>query len=221
MSDDITLLIADDDDIVRKGLAVLLDDQEGLHVVATATDGTEAIARARESQPDVFLLDIDMPIMGGIEAAKIIKAEHPGKTIIMLTAFEHENTLAESLAIGISGFLTKDIPAPELAELIKQAHSGRQVMGPKPVEILTASYIASQHNQEEFRDFINAVENLPERLVPVYELLLQSTTNRIIARTLKLSESTVRNYVSEILEITNCCSRGELATTAMKAGLLS
>ncbi|MBR5950552.1 MAG: response regulator transcription factor, partial [Actinomycetaceae bacterium] len=134
--------------------------------------------------------------------------------------FEHESTLAESLAIGIGGFLTKDIPAPELAELIKQAHSGRQVMGPKPVEILTASYIASQHDREEFRDFIDAVEGMSERLVPVYELLLESTTNKIIARKLKLSESTVRNYVSEILEITNCRSRGELAMTATKAGLL-
>ena len=220
-NNDLTLLIADDDDIVRTGLASLLEAQDGIHVVATAIDGSEAIARMREYEPDVALLDIDMPIMDGITAAKVIVTEYPRATVIMLTAFEREETLAAALALGVRGFLTKDTQAPELAELIKQAHKGVKVMGARPIEMLTASYIASQHNQEDFRDFINAIEALSERHRPIYNLLVQSKTNRVIARELNLSESTVRNYVSEILGATGCTSRGQLAMTAVKAGLLS
>ncbi|MDR6938545.1 response regulator transcription factor [Arcanobacterium hippocoleae] len=141
---EIRLLIADDDQIICDGLARLLDAQEGLRVVATAVNGAEVFDQLALHQVDVALLDVNMPVMSGIEAARRISREQPSITIIMLTAFEHEESLGQAIRAGVRGFLTKDIPAPELAQLIRKAHAGQRVMAPIPTEILTDSYAQNQ-----------------------------------------------------------------------------
>ncbi|WP_166984703.1 response regulator transcription factor [Canibacter zhoujuaniae] len=216
---EVRILIADDDQIIREGLANLLDAQEGLHVVATAINGAQVFEQLALHRIDVALLDVDMPVVSGIEAARRLSREQAGLTIIMLTVFEHEESLGQAIGAGVRGFLTKDIPAPELAQLIRKAYAGQQVMAPRPIEILTSSYAQTYENREQYADFINAVTALPEHLRPTFRLLLKAFANKNIARQTKLTEATVRSYVSDILARTGCATRGELAITAIKAGI--
>lgn len=216
---EIKILIADDDRIIRDGLASLLSTQEGLRVVSTAENGADLFTQLQEHSVDLVLLDVDMPVMSGIEAARKLNREYPDITIVMLTVFEHLESLGQALGAGVRGFLTKDIPAAELAELIRKAHSGQQVMGKRPIQILTETYVQSAQDREQYRDFIAAVETLPEHLRPTFRLLLQALANKNIARRLRLKDSTVRSYVSDILEHTGCATRGELAITAVKCGI--
>lgn len=216
---EIKILIADDDQIIRDGLASLLSTQEGLRVVATAENGADLFTQLQAHSVDLVLLDVDMPVMSGIEAARKLNLEYPDITIVMLTVFEHLESLGQALGAGVRGFLTKDIPVTELAELIRKAHSGQQVMGKRPIQILTETYVQSAQEREQYRDFIAAVETLPEHLRPTFRLLLQALANKNIARKLRLKDSTVRSYVSDILEHTGCATRGELASTAVKAGI--
>lgn len=218
-NNEIHILLADDDQIIRDGLTNLLNAQEGLQVVATAINGAQVFDQLALHLVDVALLDVDMPVMSGIEAARRISHEHPNIAIIMLTAFEYEESLGQAIGIGVRGFLTKDIPIPELAELIRKAYNGQQVMAPRPTEILTASYAETYKSREQYAEFINAVNTLPERLQPTFRLLLKALANKNIARQTGLTEATVRSYVSEILTHTNCATRGELAITAIKAGI--
>lgn len=219
-SDEIRILIADDDQIIRDGLANVLSAQEGLNVVATAATGAEVFDQLALHKVDVVMLDVDMPVMDGIEAARRLSRERPDLPIIMLTAFEHEDSLGQAIGAGVRGFLTKDIPAPELADLIRKAQQGQHVMAERPTEILTASYVQKQHYREQYSDFIDAVRALPDHLIPTFRLLLKALPNKNIARITGLTEATVRSYVSDILALTGCATRGELAITAVKAGIL-
>lgn len=115
MSEDIRVLIADDDPIIHDSFARLLDSQDGIKVEATASNGAEALTKMTRSI-DVALIDVDMPILDGIEAAKLIRKSYPQTTIIMLTAFEHEDSLAQALAAGVQGFLTKNTTPKEIAQ---------------------------------------------------------------------------------------------------------
>lgn len=216
---EIRILLADDDQVIRDGLANLLNGQDGLRVVATAENGAQVFEQLALHRIEVALLDVDMPVMSGIEAARRLNREYPGITVIMLTAFEYEESLAQAIGAGVRGFLTKDILIPELAQLIRKAYDGQQVMAPRPTEILTASYAETHESLEKYADFINAVTTLPEHLCPTFRLLLKAYTNKNIARHTGLTEATVRSYVSCILAHTGCATRGELAITAVKAGI--
>ncbi len=218
MIESIRILLVDDDQIIREGLANLLNLQEGLTVVAAAEDGRKALRMLAGQSVDVALLDVDMPVLDGISTAKEIKRMYPDVAVVMLTAFEHENSLAQSLASNVRGFLTKDIPAPELAQLIKQAHSGQRVFGSRPTQILTDAYLASGKNDSAYDDFRQKVEQLPDYLRSVFDLLIQALPNKTIARQLGITEATARSYISELFTATGYTNRGELTVTAIKAG---
>ncbi len=217
---ELRILLADDDPILLAGLVEVLNTQPGFEVVAAVSDGAAAMKAMSKHQVDVALLDVDMPVIDGIHAAKHIADRYPKVTVVMLTAFEHDNFLDRALSAGAHGFLTKDIPVPQLAELIRQAHSGQTVMGPKPTKLLASAYLNELRRHEDHSEFINAVDQLSPRLRTVFDLLAEATPNKIIANQLKLTEATVRMYVSEILAATNCSSRSELAVKAMKSGIL-
>ena len=218
MSETIKILLADDDQIIREGLAKLLNAQDGLSVVAAVADGRVALRTVAECRVDVALLDVDMPVMDGVSAAKEIGRMYPDIAVVMLTAFEHEDSLAQSLASNVRGFLTKDIPAIELAQLIKQAHAGQRVFGSRPTQILTNTYLASGKNDSAYDDFRQCIEQLPDYLRAVFNLLIQAFPNKTIARQLGITEATVRSYISELFAATGFTNRGELAITAIKAG---
>ena len=192
MKEDLRILIADDDRIYRENLAILLDSIAGIRVVATAANGVQAITELAKHLVDVALVDIDMPVMDGIATAKTIQTSYPQTTVVMLTAFEHEDALQDSLATRVAGFLTKDVSAEDLAMFIRQAHDGRQVISGKPAEMLTESYLRSQRKQVQYQDFIARVEAMSKHLKPVLELMCQAKSNREIASEMSLSEATIQ-----------------------------
>lgn len=218
MNEGIRVLIADDDLVIQESFARLLDGEDGIEVVATAPNGAEALTKMTRGI-DVALIDVDMPILDGIETAKLIRKNYPQTTIIMLTAFEHEDSLAQSLIAGIQGFLTKNTTPAEVAEYIKKALSGQTVYDSRPTDILTQSYTEKSLTQAQYQDFIDAVDTLPGRFKSVFAQLLDAKTNKEIAKELYMSPATVRSYVSEILAHTGCKSRGQLAITAARAGI--
>lgn len=218
-TDSIRILLADDDDIIRQGLANLLSNQEDFEVVATVSNGAQVFDVLAKQRIDIALLDVDMPILNGIETAKCISQDYPTVKSLMLTAFESKDSLAQAIGSGICGFLTKDTPLPELVTLIRQAYRGQIVMSPKPTELMMVSYKEGQQAREKYADFIHSVETLPDYLRPTFKLLIKALANKNISRKLHLSESTVRSYVSEILMRTGTATRAELAITAIKAGI--
>lgn len=167
---------------------------------------------------DVALLDVDMPVLDGLAAAKEMARLYPSVVVVMLTVFEHEESLARSLALNVRGFLTKDIPSAQLAQLIRQAHAGYSVFGPRPTSILADSYLNSGKNDPKYDAFRERVERLPGYLRTTFDLLIQALPNKTIAKRLGLSEATVRSYISEIFTTLGYTNRGELTITAIKAG---
>ena len=218
MSEDIRVLIADDDETYCTACAQLLNGEEGIAVVATALNGAEAIA-ALGNKIDVALLDVDMPVLDGISAAKLIKQVSPQTALVMLTAFEHRDSLEQSLAAGVQGFITKDTLIDDLADYIRKAFSGQIVYDSRPAAILTENYVERAQAREHYQDFIAAAESLPGHLHSTFNLLLEARTNKEIAVALHMSPATIRSYVSDILALTGCVNRGELAITAVKAGV--
>ena len=218
MGETIRVLLADDDAIVREGLAGLLNQQTGISVVAVAEDGGKALRELSKQAVDVALLDMDMPVLDGLATAKEMARLYPSVAVVMLTVFEHEESLARSLALNVRGFLTKDIPSAQLAQLIRQAHEGYLVFGPRPTRILADNYLSSGKNDPGYDGFRERVEQLPNHLRATFDLLIQALPNKTIARRLGLSEATVRSYISEIFAALGYTNRGGLTITAIKAG---
>lgn len=190
---------------------------EGVELVAAVSCGEQVLPVLRRRDVDVVLLDVDMPGMGGIETAQRIFAQHPEVVVVMLTAFEQPNSLADALAAGARGFLTKDVPVREIVARARRALAGEVVMGAQPTAILASAYArAAKHSQAD--DFADRAALLPERLVPVLDLLIMGASNREIAEELHLSEGTVKVYVSRILEETGCENRTEVAIRALRTG---
>ncbi|KMY23453.1 DNA-binding response regulator, NarL/FixJ family, contains REC and HTH domains [Actinobaculum suis] len=213
------IAIADDDHIMREGLQRLLAHEEGIEIAWVAQDGAEALRLLCTQSVDVLLLDVDMPIKDGVETAREVSFQYPNIAIIMLTAFHQEESLAQSIGAGVRGFLTKDVLIPDLVQAIRKAYKGEKIMSARPTEILAEAYFQSHVSQGKYADFIAAVQSLPARLQPTFNLLLEAATNKTIARRLNLKETTVRSYVSDILAHMSCNTRVELVVTALKAGL--
>lgn len=189
-----------------------------LFVSEPAANGSMALRELSRRAVDVALLDVDMPVLDGLAAAKEMARLYPSVAVVMLTVFEHEESLAKSLALNVRGFLTKDIPSAQLAQLIKQAHAGYSVFGPRLTSILADSYLNSGKNDPKYDAFRERVERLPGYLRTTFDLLIQALPNKTIAKKLGLSEATVRSYISEIFTTLEYTNRGELTITAIKAG---
>ncbi|WP_216906026.1 response regulator [Nocardia noduli] len=202
------VLIADDERLVREGIAALLALQSGIEVVATAENGATAIELARELAPDVVLMDIRMPGIDGVEAAAVLRDE---TTVLMLTTFDDEEYLVRALHAGASGYLLKDLPAPELARAIHLAHAG--------VDQYSATVAARLAALVRLRTTAPPIE-LTDRETDVLRLVAAGAANREIARSLYLSEGTVKNHVSSILNRLGVRDRTQAAIYAHRRGLL-
>ncbi|WP_109525834.1 MULTISPECIES: response regulator [Nocardia] len=202
------VLIADDERLVREGIAALLALQPGIEVVATAENGATAIELTRELAPDVVLMDIRMPGIDGVEAAAVLREE---TTVLMLTTFDDEEYLVRALHAGASGYLLKDLPAPELARAIHLAHAG--------VDQYSATVAARLAALVRLRTTAPPIE-LTDRETDVLRLVAAGAANREIARSLYLSEGTVKNHVSSILNRLGVRDRTQAAIYAHRRGLL-
>jgi len=197
----ISILITDDQRLLREGLQTILQAEEGLNIVGLCENGLEALQTAKACRPDVVLMDIKMPIMDGIEAMKQIKRELPGTIVLMLTTFAEDRFIVDAMAGGADGFLLKDMPSKLIVQTIHEAMNGDVIL---PAQI--ASRIAAKLSvlSNERADTLDEVKlkksgySFTERERKIIVLLVEGYSNRQISSTLFMSEGTVRNYISVI-----------------------
>ncbi len=193
MADDtIRVLICDDHDLFRHGLRMVLEVEEGIEVVAEAADGEQAVAKVGELAPDVVLMDVRMPRMGGIEATRMIRQLYPTTRIIVLTVSDEEDDLYGAVKAGANGYLLKEISIEEVADAVRAVFGGHSLISPS-----LASKLLS-----EFGGRAGAAMSpgrLSDRELEVLRMVALGLENREIAAQLKVPDSTVRNHVANIL----------------------
>ncbi|NJK67422.1 MAG: response regulator transcription factor [Microcoleus sp. CSU_2_2] len=212
----IRLLLVDDQSLICQGLQAVLNQEGDLQVVGTAENGQAAINLAATLQPDVVLMDIRMPVMTGIEATRLITEQFPDIKVLVLSTFDDDRDIAQSMRSGAKGYLLKDMPAPELAEAIRLVHRGYSQMAPGLMEKLLTNVpdsgdINPQTEPEE-------LTQLPPRERDVLRLIGQGCTNREIANQLHLAEGTVKTYVTHLLNRLTLRNRSQLAIYANSIG---
>jgi len=217
--DSIRILIADDQRLVREGIASLLDIQEDITVVATVVNGDEAVQLAGETVPDVILMDVRMPQRDGIEATRIIMDANPGIHILMLTTFDDEEYIIKSLQAGARGYLLKDMPAEDLAQAVRMTTAGIAPFAPSVTDKLLP-YIQDVQVQAPIPSGKPVEHNLTDRELDVLRLIATGATNKEIAAELVLSEGTVKNHVSSILTRLGLRDRIQAALYAYEHHLL-
>lgn len=213
MSDRIRVFLADDHAVVRKGLETLIGTHRDMEVVGTAVDGAEAIVQVARLNPDVILLDIQMPRKTGVEAIVEIKAANPEARILVLTSFSDDETVFAAIKAGALGYLLKDSSPRELIQAIRHVHQGRSSLHPD-----IALKVIHELNKPP-ANLPPTAEPLTEREVEVLQLVARGLANQDIADHLVVSERTVRTHISNILGKLHLANRTQAALYALRQGL--
>ncbi|HEY7123222.1 MAG TPA: response regulator transcription factor [Ktedonobacterales bacterium] len=224
----VRVLVADDQQLMRDGIASLLSIQDGIEVVGTAANGQEAIEQALALQPDVVLMDVRMPVLDGVAATAQILRQLPECQVLMLTTFDDDEYVIEALRAGASGYLLKDIPAQHLAQAIQAVHRHIYQLDPSVARRVVASLAgqasADSRQPASFQATSNTAAStikpglLTEREIEVLRLIAQGATNREIAERLVISEGTVKNHISNILGRLGLRDRTQAAIYARERG---
>jgi two-component system NarL family response regulator len=217
-SDVIRVLIADDQALFRRGLYVVLGTEERIEVVAEAEDGAAAIAKAEELAPDVVLMDVRMPRINGIEAARQIRDILPSTRILMLTVSDEEDDLFEAIKAGANGYLLKEISVEEVAGAIHAVVQGQSLISPSMASKLLNEFNSLARQAAEKEELPAPV--LTARELEVLKLVARGMSNRDVADQLYISENTVKNHVRNILEKLHLHSRMEAVMYAVRTRLL-
>ncbi|WP_392535333.1 response regulator [Nostoc sp. C117] len=202
----IRVLIVDDHAIVRKGLATIINRDPEMTVIAQAEDGQQAIEAFREYQPDVTLMDLRMPKMGGVEAIMVICTEFKQARIVVLTTYDGDEDIYRGLQAGAQGYLLKDSKLGELLNAIRAIHNGQKYIPPE----VGAKLLQRMTNPE-----------LSERELEVLRLMAQGRGNQEIGTALSIGESTVKSHVNRILSKLGVSDRTQAVITAVKRGIVS
>ena len=218
--DPIRVLIVDDHALFRRGLEMVLAEEPDIELVGEASDGAEAVEKAGEALPDVVLMDIRMPKSSGIEACRAMKEVAPSAKIVMLTISDEEEDLFEAIRAGASGYLLKDIPYDEVADVVRAVHGGQSLINPSmAAKLLTEFAALAKHDGEERTRQLPAPK-LTDREMEVLRLVARGMNNRDIAKELFISENTVKNHVRNILEKLQIHSRMEAVMIAVREKLI-
>ncbi|ENT0350350.1 response regulator transcription factor [Neisseria gonorrhoeae] len=207
----IKIILIDDHTLFRSGIKALLSRQHGFEVIGEAADGLSGIKMISRLQPDVVLLDLDMPGMNGREALSQIISINPQQEVIMLTVSEDSDDLTECMRIGARGYLLKNINADFLLESMRKAAEGDNVFSPEMTAKLVKSLISPQPAQRT-----QALSSLTPRELEILGYLAAGHSNKIIARHLDLAESTVKVHVQNLLRKLNLSSRVQAAVYAIR-----
>jgi two-component system NarL family response regulator len=206
MSETIRILLIEDHQVVRQGLVALLSATEGLEVVGSVGDGTEALEVFRQTQPDVTLIDLQMPKMGGVETIRQLRVEFPQSRFIVLTTFDGDEDIYRALQAGARAYLLKGMPLGELVATIRTVHSGKLVI-PSPVAEKLAQRVSGQE--------------LTTRELEVLERIVAGRANKEISADLFISEATVKTHINSLLGKLGVADRTHAATVAIERGLVS
>ena len=224
MINKIRVLLADDQDIIRTGLTIILNHQPDLEVIGQAADGIEAVDMARQLHPDVILMDIKMPRLNGIQATRQIMAELPRTQIIILTTYDTDDWVFDGIRAGAVGYLLKDASSENLAEAVRGALRGESQMDPTVARKVLREF---QHLTAAHRPPAGPpappeepLEKLTDREEEILKLLAAGLSNKEIAQQLSLSEGTVKNHISAILSKLHANDRTQAVLTALKRGLV-
>jgi DNA-binding NarL/FixJ family response regulator len=215
----VRVLLADDQTLVRSGFRVLLERADGIEVVGEVANGAEALERVRADRPDVVLMDIRMPVMDGLEAARRIAADRElaGVRVIMLTTFDLDEYVFEALHAGASGFLLKDVEADDLRAAVRVVAGGEALLSPSVTRRLIAEFVSQPGHR---RRPPAVLEELTERELEVMGLVAEGLTNEEIAARLVISPATAKTHVSRILMKLGARDRAQLVVIAYESGLV-
>jgi two-component system response regulator DegU len=208
----INILIADDHAMLRQGIKQILELESDIAVVAQASNGEEAIKLARDYEPDVILMDINMPGTNGLQAIKEIKQEKPSSKIIVLTIHEDREYLFKALQMGAEGYVLKDAEPSVLIEAIRNVSRGQSFIQPSMTKELVKEFNRVTLHEKEKNDD----NNLTAREIEVIELIAEGMINKEIAKRLYISEKTVKNHVSNIFKKLDVSDRTQAAIYAFK-----
>jgi two-component system NarL family response regulator len=205
MSEPIRILVAEDHLVARVGVSTIVNMQPDMTIVAEASNGQQAVELYRKHLPDVTLLDLRMPVMGGVEAAKAIRTDFPNARLIALTTYGGDEDIRRALASGVQAYLTKDVLHDELLKAIRAVYAGQTYL---PAGVAAA--LAAQMPRPD----------LSAREVQVLELIVRGLANKQIAYALSIAEHTVKNHVKNILSKLGVQDRTQAATAAIQRGII-
>jgi NarL family two-component system response regulator LiaR len=219
MSNAIRVLVADDHDIVRKGIRALLATEPDITVLGEASDGAQAVAEVNRLAPDVILMDLVMPVMDGIEAIQRITAANPAARILVLTSFATDEMVFPAIKAGALGYLLKDSGPEELVTAIREVQRGESSLHPTIARKLLQEIAGPARKPAPTG--ADRVDPLTEREIDVLKLVAQGQNNREIGEQLFISEATVRTHMSNILSKLHLASRTQAALYALREGIAS
>lgn len=214
---EIRVLIVDDDPLVRSALSHFVSRDADIQVIGEATDGLEAIAFVERDRPDVVMMDVQMPEMNGIEATTIIAERWPSVRILAVTTLEGSETVLPMLSAGASGYMLKDSSADSIITAVREVHKGASSLSPRIASMLVAHVRDREARTAHQGD---ALQPLTEREMEVLQCLTQGMSNSEIARSIIVSEGTVKAHLGSIMSKWHVRDRVQIIVTAARAGLV-
>jgi len=211
----ISVLVADDQPLVRGGFRMIIDERDDLELVGEAEDGEQAIALVRELDPEVVLMDVRMPTLDGVEATRRLVEAGMRARILILTTFDLDEYVYAAIRAGASGFLLKDVQPSELVDAIRVVAAGNSLFGPAATQRLLERFTAPRADAA-----VPAVEQLTDREQEILRLLAQGLSNSELAERLYVSETTVKSHVSAILRKLGVRDRVQAVIAAYESGLV-
>lgn len=210
----INVMIVDDHKMIREGLRKILEFEAEIQVIEEADNGQECLKKLRSAKPDIILLDINMPVMNGIETLQALKKKRKKYKVLMLTVHNEVEYLLKAVDIGIDGYILKDSDSNELKRAINTVYNGEKFIQPSLIPLLNSKLIARDLDKEK-------VEKLSDREIEVLKLVSIGMFNKEIGKKLDISERTVKNHMSSIFKKIDCTDRTQAAVFAIRNNLVS
>ena len=212
----IRVIIADDHAVVREGTRHILDQEPDIEVVGEAVNGVEAVALVEDRKPDVAILDISMPVMGGIEATERIKASRPATAVLVLTSYDDDRYVFALLAAGAAGYLLKDVPSAEVVRAVRSVYAGEPALHPAIARKVLARFAAEAQQQQAREDAVS----LTDRERDVLQLAACGMSNTAIANRLSVSLRTAQAHLTQVFNKLGVGSRTEAVIAGLRQGIL-
>lgn len=211
----IKVLIVDDQNLIREGLSMMLSLYKDILVVGEATNGKETIEMMKKKEIDLILMDIRMPIMNGVESTRIIKTEYPDVKVLILTTFNEDEYIFQGLENGADGYLLKDISSEELVNAIRTVYEGNILLQPDVAKKVVGAMRDRENTSKSYEE-INSLTTLTQREIEISRLVADGKSNKEISAILFITEGTVKNHLTRILDKLNVRDRTQLALLMKK-----